>query len=321
LQEWLAPLKDEGIHDVESRKRSVQKLAFEVLHRINGVTPVTSIGLVCLVLLAKPGAAYTRKSDFEAVLLRVREDFQRLGVHLTPELQQDYLRACRRALARLLEDKVVEKYHSPTGGVGLIVPEKQRIAAVYYKNKAVHAFLDAAMAGATGQDAQTFLNLRSFLRFEFFFADRETSARRVLAVDSNAALPFYAFLIDDVLETIQIGLSAFLEMPGLWLATKDWKTRLMQFGRTKVLERSVTRLEAVNTQSFQAFLELAKNMEWVKSSPNNSELYSAADSTRLRSALALVRKFRENIGPWDVKVPPLLEVARASLPPEPQPST
>lgn len=316
LNDWTAPHMGEAAHDIDGRKLAVQKVAFETLHRINGVTPVTSVGLVCLAMLAKPGAAYPRKSDFEAVLLRLREDILRLNIPVTPELQHDYLKACRRALARLIEDKVIEKYHPPAGGVGLIVPEKQRIGAVYYKNKVVHGFLDAAIAGVTHQDPASILLLRSLLRFEFFFADKETSVRRIQNVPAETALPFYAFLVDDVLETIQLGLAGFLEMPGLWLQPKDWKNRLMQFGRTKILERSVVRLEAVNTQGFVAFLELAKNMGWMKASPNNAELFSPADPAALRTALAQVKKFRENIGPWDAVVPPLLESVRTVLPPE-----
>jgi 1-acyl-sn-glycerol-3-phosphate acyltransferase len=321
LNDWMASVTGDDVRDVDARKLAIQKLAFEVLHRINGVMPVTSVGLVCLAMLAKPGAAYARKSDFEALLLRLKDDFARLGVQLTPELQQDYLKACRRAVARLIDDKVIEKYHPATGGVGLIIPEKQRIAALYYKNKAVHAFVDAAMAGVSKQDMSQVLDLRSLLRFEFFFADKESSIRRVLGVPSDTALPFYAFLIDDILETIQIGVAALLEMPGLWLQTKDWKNRLMQVGRTKILERSVSRLEAVNTQGFQAFLEMAKNLGWIRPSPNNAELYSPAEPAVLRAALAQVRKFRENIGPWETTVPPLLEAARAALPSEPQIST
>ncbi len=300
FDDWMKDLVGEGTQSHDTRKLAIQKMAFEVLHRINRVTPLTSTGLVCLVLLAKPGAALPA-SELEALLLRVKDDVAKLGGQLTRDLQLNFADECRKAIKSLLRDGILEEYRSTNDSLGYRVPHKQRVAALYYKNSAVHAFVDAAMAGIAGRDTQDILNLRTLLRFEYFFAERETSVKRIRAVPSEALTGLYAFILDDNLETIQLGLMALLEMRDETLSEKEWKNRLMAFGRAKSLESAVLRLESVNTQSFAAFLELAKNLDWIAKVKNakGDDALKTSDIASIEEHLVKVRSFRQRIGTWD----------------------
>jgi glycerol-3-phosphate O-acyltransferase len=286
------------IHDHDNRY-GLQKLSFEVCHRINKVTLLTPMGILCALLLAKPGNAFS-KADLESWLEKIQIDLGVLGLPLTDELQSHFLRSCRRALARLIDSKVVERYHLQDGGVGLRVPGKERIQALYYKNSVMHAFTLVALRGLAGLDKKDLLELRGFLEFEFFFAEKEEFIEQIQALPSSINYGFYAHWIDDVLENIQIGLMYLKQSHNLKMDEKSWNSRLMKFGQEKILEFSSKRFESVNTQSFKAFLSLAKNESWlVPATKAKESLLGPALVPILQKALDKIRYFRSKVPEWD----------------------
>jgi 1-acyl-sn-glycerol-3-phosphate acyltransferase len=277
----------------------LQKLSFEVCHRINEATLLTPMGLVCGVLLAKPGNALS-KGDLENWLEKLHADILKLNSPLTPELKENFLKPCRRALARLIDSKVVEKYHLQDGGVGLRVPGKERIQVLYYKNSVIHAFVLAALRGIAGKNKDELLELRNLLEFEFFFPEKEKFFQQIEALPADLNYGFFSHWIDDTLENIQLGLSYLKQSHSLKLDDKTWNLRLMKYGQEKILEFSTKRFEAVNTQSFKAFLSLAQNEKWLQPSTKAKESILGVHSLNdIENALTRVRYFRSKIPDWD----------------------
>jgi glycerol-3-phosphate O-acyltransferase len=184
--------------------------------------------------------------------------------------------------------------------VGLRVPGKERIQALYYKNSVMHAFTLVALRGLAGLDKKDLLELRGFLEFEFFFAEKEEFIEQIQALPSSINYGFYAHWIDDVLENIQIGLMYLKQSHNLKMDEKSWNSRLMKFGQEKILEFSSKRFESVNTQSFKAFLSLAKNESWlVPATKAKESLLGPALVPILQKALDKIRYFRSKVPEWD----------------------
>jgi predicted nucleic acid-binding protein len=123
----------DGAQSLDTKKLGVAKIAFEVCHQINRVTPITSFGLVCGLILSKPGAAVARR-DLDGLLDKVRIDTKLLGIPLAPDLEEDFLGTVRGATDRLLKDGILQKYDTDGNGEGVKIPEKQRLvlSLVYY---------------------------------------------------------------------------------------------------------------------------------------------------------------------------------------------
>ncbi|MEO5667486.1 MAG: 1-acyl-sn-glycerol-3-phosphate acyltransferase, partial [Bdellovibrionota bacterium] len=225
IEEWARTEIADSTGSANLVRLATQKLAFEVCHRINAVSPITSIGVVCALLLMKPGSNWTR-AEFEGVLRKFETDLKKLGLPLTPELEANFIHACRRAIVRLVDDKLVEKFYSGAGGIGYSVTEKQRLAVFYYKNTAIHSLLDLAIAGLCSPKENSFfeetLELRSYLQFEFFFQEKESYAKHVSALSKTLDCRIYAHLLDSYLETLQTGLQSLIEMQDLILGRKEW---------------------------------------------------------------------------------------------------
>lgn len=315
LEEWVNNEVGEGTQSLDSRKLAIQKLAFEVCHRINGATPLTGEGLVCAALLAKPGAAMA-KNDLEAWLLRIKEDLVTQGSLLSIDLKEDFARATRRAIARLVDDGVVEKYHGPLNVLGLRIPRGQRIAALYNKNTVIHAFTTSGIWGLCEGRFEEALELRALFQFEFFFAEKDAFLETLRALPKSLLSEYYALWFDDVLETIDLGLHT-LELAhhaGQGTADlKEWRARLLKWGKTAQIESSLIRLEAVNTQSFSAFLDMAQNRGWLKKSSDSSDLLKVHNLESIQATLDRIKYFRNKlVGRWENLKEKHLEPIRGS---------
>jgi glycerol-3-phosphate O-acyltransferase len=315
IEEWARTEIADSTGSSQLIRLATQKLAFEVCHRINAVSPVTSIGVVCALLLMKPGTAWTR-AEFEAVLRKFETDLKKLGIPLSPELEQNFIHACRRAIVRLVEDKLVEKFYSSTGGLGYLVPEKQRLAVFYYKNTAIHGLLDLSIAGLCSAKSGAFfeeaLELRGFLQFEFFFQEKEAYAKHVSTLSKSFDCSTYAYLLDSYLETLQSGLESLMEMQDLILGRKEWQSRLMKRGRLRVQQGELQNSESVNTQAFVAFLELALNRQWLTPTKAEEDLLRPSHSKNLQTQIQRIQAYRLRIREWTP-----FSISSESLPDDP----
>lgn len=176
---------DAGI-DNQKKQILVPTLAFEVAVRMNAATPVTSVAIVTLILLAggnramslrqiqalaRPGAALIRHRELEIV---GHSDF-------------DDLDAVRATLDELHQTGIVDYLDDESDRLYVISPD-QHLNAAYYRNTAIHyfvldAFVEIALLSvASDSDAdsddhvETFFRtaeaLRELFKFEFYFPRR-----------------------------------------------------------------------------------------------------------------------------------------------------
>src|SRR5215470_11706511 len=164
-----------GFFDGPDAKRlALQKVAFEVAVRINRVTPVTATALVTLALLGVRDRALT--------LGQVRGVLEPLRVFLAERglpYSGDVLRTetgVRQVLDALAQQNVVTIY---TGGEEPVyaIERGQHLVAAFYRNSAIHHFVDRAVAelvllSAPEDRWDEAMRLRDQLKFEFFFPDK-----------------------------------------------------------------------------------------------------------------------------------------------------
>ncbi len=274
----------------------VPRIAFEICHQINLQTPVTAAGLVSTVLIARTGAALSRE-ELEKWLALIDQDLVRMGISKEPELEANYQVECSKALQRLIREEIVQEYSLQDGGVGLRIVESQRMTALYYRNTALHAFVLPAIWGLSQKNIERALELRSLLRFEFFFQNKDEFIESLNKLPQVMPFDFYAYLLEDVIENIYWCLQYLTLRSDLVLEDKEWSSRLLKFAQEKHMEGEIRRRETVNTHSIKAFLEMAKNEKWLQSHGSKQLTVSIEDS--VASTKELCKKFLSSFVEWD----------------------
>ena len=179
------------------KKLATEKIAFEVLHRINRVTPVTPTSLLTLALLGLGDRALT-PPEIRSVLDPLLDY---VAVRKLPQAGTLDLGApggLGPALDALVRSKVVTRF---TGGVEPVyaIGEDQHLVAAYSRNRIIHFFVTRAITelvllhlvrrpvghpgeGDLGARAWTeALRLRDLLKYEFFFAAKPEFAEELRA--------------------------------------------------------------------------------------------------------------------------------------------
>lgn len=171
------------------RRTALRQAAFDVAAGINRVTPVTATALVALALLGVRDRALTL-GQVQRVLAPVRDH---LDERALPH-SGDVLRTAsgvRGVLAALTAERVVTTYSGGTEPVYAIEPG-QHLVAAFYRNSAVHHFVDRALAEllvlVPEADREVELaELRELLGVEFFLPDVGVHTDRVDAELSRLA--------------------------------------------------------------------------------------------------------------------------------------
>jgi glycerol-3-phosphate O-acyltransferase len=164
---------------------SLQKLAFEVCVRINRATPITPISLVTLALLGRGDRALSVE-EMVGALRNLVSYVRKRRLTTTQEIDLDTADGVRRTLDQLVENGVLTRYDEGPEAVYAISPGKS-LAAAYYRNTVIHYFVNGAIAElallrAAEDDVadrasefwEEALRLRDLLKFEFFFAEKES---------------------------------------------------------------------------------------------------------------------------------------------------
>jgi glycerol-3-phosphate O-acyltransferase len=167
LREALGEAADPGAGQ-DTVRLAVHKTAFEVMHRINTVTPVTHTALVALALLGEQDRALTER-EVEDVVAQLVAHCRRRGVRASGDTQA--------GLRELVDSSVLEVYEGGAEPVYTIAPD-QHLVAAFYANSGVHAFLMRAIA-EVARDTEDAQRLRRLLEFEFFFPEREEFAAQI----------------------------------------------------------------------------------------------------------------------------------------------
>jgi glycerol-3-phosphate O-acyltransferase len=181
-----------GLGTTLAEDDSVPKVAFEICHRINRVTPVTPTSIVAMAMLGAEGRGLTLQEGRE-IVLPILEFLDRRNLPVTAEVRLGDVGPLREALSALVGQGVVEEYPGGVESVYAIDPAKQPEVA-FYRNASIHFFITRAIvelallhaAEANAEDLEDAvwkeaLRLRDLLKFEFFFARKREFAEEVRA--------------------------------------------------------------------------------------------------------------------------------------------
>jgi glycerol-3-phosphate O-acyltransferase len=187
----------EALADAQEHEHAVQRVAFEVCHRINRATPITETALVALTLLGAEDRALTL-SEVRTTLAPL---LRHVRLRQLPTIGELDLRAdagVRQALDALGRHGIVRRYDGGIEPVWSIASDRH-LEAAFYRNSIVHFFVTRAIAelllvhvddqtgsgDPVGTGWEEGLRIRDLLKFEFFFArkrDFDRELREELAV-------------------------------------------------------------------------------------------------------------------------------------------
>jgi glycerol-3-phosphate O-acyltransferase len=170
----------------------VQKLAFEVMHRISMATPVTPTALVATVMLAGRGAARDLPSIAGDCRQLVRYISERGLPTTVSSLPRDEAEVAA-TLALMIDHKLVTRLQVGKRVVYWMNAE-QMLRSSYYSNTVVHYFVPRGIAEVAlrARDLDGFWEdvwaLRDLLKFEFYFAAKE-EFEKALVDELDAEVP------------------------------------------------------------------------------------------------------------------------------------
>jgi glycerol-3-phosphate O-acyltransferase len=169
--------------DPRARGQQVERLALEVCHRINRVTPAIPTAIVTLALLGAE-RALTLEETLEAMtpILGYLRDHPTTPNTLGVQLEDAGW--VQSTLDQLTEAGVLHRFTGGDQTVWHIAPE-QHLVAAFYRNTLIHLLVNRSIAElamfmarehATGDLRESIWNhavsLRQLLKFDFFFASR-----------------------------------------------------------------------------------------------------------------------------------------------------
>lgn len=180
LDEEMQAALPEGAIVNKSSKPQIPKFAFELVHNINKITPVTSTSLICIALLSK-FALSKRSTDHVVVsIMNLIESHKSdamvdRGKAVSQSIQDGINLLLKSGMIRQIGEGVSTRYS--------IVPE-QYLTASYYANMAVHhlyhqAFIEIALFKISKLKSNRIkafwaeiMKLRDLFKFEFFYSNK-----------------------------------------------------------------------------------------------------------------------------------------------------
>ncbi|HLY38892.1 MAG TPA: glycerol-3-phosphate 1-O-acyltransferase [Candidatus Binatia bacterium] len=277
----------------DEQNLELQKVAFEVSARINRVTPITATSLVTLSLLGASNRALS-VAETIASLRNLLDYVRRRNLPVAGELDLGTPAGVERVLGALVENGVVTCFAEGPEAVYAIGPEKHLIAS-YYRNTIIHFFVNGAIAELAllraaeddvGERTQEFwdeaMRLRDLLKFEFFFAEKDTfrdelraeialhdpdwEAHLAEGADAIQALlrrfrPFSAHrVLRPFVETYRLVADALGRRPADAAFVEDEFVRAsLGLGQQYVLQRRIRSPESVSRGLVATALRLARN--------------------------------------------------------------
>ncbi len=178
LKQRLAELTN----DEAAAPYAVERIALDVCHRLNRVTPVTATAIVSMAILGEDRALSL--SEVQETLAPLAAYLDERGWRVAGAFNLKDGPTIRRTLQELVVSGVLTAYDGGTETVWRIAPD-QHLVAAFYRNTAIHVFVDRgigelALLAATEDGATNFsaraeaeaLALRELLKFDFFFSGR-----------------------------------------------------------------------------------------------------------------------------------------------------
>lgn len=201
--------------DSNDARLAVPKVAFEVLHRINKVTPIMPSALVTFSLLDNDDKAMTVEEG-RRVLKPLLDYFKRRGLDLSEDLDLEDYGGLYDALRTLEREGVIRRYTDGPEDIYWIAENRAHEAA-FYRNTLIHhlitrAICEVALVRVAQEEADDVANamweevvrLRDVLKYEFFFP-RTTHFAADVANEVDIAYPGWeseTFDANEILPTL-----------------------------------------------------------------------------------------------------------------------
>src|SRR6516165_10091118 len=279
LRAALPPGGPDG--DKDAWRLALQKVAFEVAVRINRVTPATATALVTLALLGVRDRTLTL-GQVRGVLEPLRDYLRERGLPYSRGIL-DTDAGVQRVLGALSQQNVVTIY---AGGEEPVyaIERGQHLVAAFYRNSAIHHFVDRAVAelvllSAPANRWDEAMRLRDQLKFEFFFPDK-TAYRAVLQAELDRIDPGWETVADgramlehcDLLVANRV-LRSFLDAqlvvaerlaarpPHQPVADKEFLDECRGVGQQMLLQGRLHGPESLSRELFASALKLAANLD------------------------------------------------------------
>lgn len=268
-------------------EHAVQKLAFEVMVRINRVTPITATASVTLSLLRNYHRAMSVEEIAEELTDLVTYVLKN-HIPITERIEKDGRAQVQDVLDRLVENDVVTRFDEAK--TLYRVTDGQYLSAAYYRNTIVHYFVAgsigelalAATLEARPTEPEDFfwdevMALRDLLKFEFFFAEKEEFRAEVDAELATRSANWRELFsaepgeLEDQLVpvhsrwTLRPFLEAYLVVADTLAALegaydeKSFLSQALSLGKQYRLQDEISAEEAVSQVLFKSALGLAKN--------------------------------------------------------------
>jgi glycerol-3-phosphate O-acyltransferase len=287
------PLKlSEALKSANNAEHEVERVAFEVCHRINQATPITETALVALALLGVEDRALALE-EVRTTLAPLLSYVESRGLPVTGDLDLRAIADVQQALEALCKHGVVSRYDRGTEPVYSIASERH-LEAAFYRNSVVHFLVNRAIAelvlvhvdeerpeDQVASGWQEALRIRDVLKFEFFFPskadfDRELRAELEMvdpewegrAPDPQAA---WTALAEAELQLAPRVLGSFLEAyqvvaerlavrdPTDAIDEKPFLAECLGVGHQYRLQRKLASTESISKELFATALKLAAN--------------------------------------------------------------
>ena len=285
---------------------TVPKIAFEVMHRVNSVTPITPSAIVALALLGGDDRALTFEEG-RALVRPILEYVGARGIPTVSGIEIGKTEVVRVALRTLVREGVVKEFTGGAEPVYAIAPEKH-VEAAFYRNNVVHHFVTRGIVELALLRAaeQTFddtaaevwedaLRLRDLLKFEFFFPRKRTFAEdvrtemailapdweqrpaepaEIRAVLGRAPVLLAPRVLGPFVEAYAVVADRLaVRDPQSELDERAFLTESVGVGRQYVMQRRLDSPESVSRELFRGALRLAANRNLVE--PGGDDLREA----------------------------------------------
>jgi glycerol-3-phosphate O-acyltransferase len=297
--------RDQAGHEVE-------RLALDVCHRINNVTPIVPGAAVTIALLAADRALTLE--EVVAAVAPLSSYFEARGFPVATSGRIEHPALILRTLDQLVRTGAAVRFgegREPVWSVG----DEQHLVAAFYRNSAVHFLVGRAVAElalkAHNPDPELeALRLRDLLKFEFFFAAKEEFVAEMrlefeILEREPAPIALAPLVLRPFLEAYLVVADCLRDMnPGHRLHERAFLDECLGVGRQWLLQRRLTNAESVSLELYRTGLQLARHRGL--DGPGGTELRERrrAFADELCAVLARMAE------PRDASAPPALDVER-----------
>ena len=259
----------------EGGGHEVERVALDVCHRINKVTPVIPAAVVTIALLAA-NRGLTR--DEVVQIVRPLADYlNQRGSLVACDGRLDDPTVVARALDELVTAGGAIRHD---GGRELVwaLGHDQHLIAAFYRNSALHFLVERAVAELVVQAAEespdrerreigseVALQLRDLLKFEFFFARKRDFLKEIESEiefidDQPDAQPLAPLVLRPFLESYLVVADCLSALPpGARVDEQAFLRKCLGVGQQWLLQRRLHSAESVSLELFRTGLEIARH--------------------------------------------------------------